>query len=124
MDNYPIKQKFSQNTKKVKNKGKNIFIATNFLESMVNHPYPTRGEANDIYICLEMGANGLVLAGETAIGNYPAECILFIKKLIKSFPNKYEIKQYKFRSNKKFFSVHLYKEDNESVGSSGNINSI
>ena len=75
-------------TKKVKDKGKNIFIATNFLESMVNHPYPNRGEANDIYSCLEMGVDGLVLAGETAIGNYPAECVLFIKKLIKSFPNK------------------------------------
>ena len=75
-------------TKKVKDKGKNIFIATNFLESMVNHPYPNRGEANDIYSCLEMGVDGLVLAGETAIGNYPAECVLFIKKLIKRFPNK------------------------------------
>ena len=70
------------------NKNKKVYVATNFLESMVNHPYPNRGEANDIYSCLEMGVDGLVLAGETAIGNYPAECVLFIKKLIKSFPNK------------------------------------
>ena len=54
-----------------------MFVATNFLESMMNNPYPTRGEANDIYTTLLDGAKGLVLAGETAVGKYPMECILF-----------------------------------------------
>ena len=66
-------------------KNKKIFIATNLLESMIENNYPTRGEANDIYSSLEMGANGLVLAAETAIGKHPISCVKFIKKMILSF---------------------------------------
>lgn len=66
---------------------KKVYIATNFLESMIVNSYPTRGEANDIYSSLEIGAKGLVLAAETAIGKYPEKTILFLKKMIKIFKN-------------------------------------
>ena len=46
---------------KSKNKKNQIAIATNFLESMIKNPSPTRAEANDIYNSLEMGASALVL---------------------------------------------------------------
>ena len=70
---------------KKKYKNRRIFVATNLLESMLNNNYPTRGEANDIFNSLEMGAEGLVLAAETAIGKYPIETVMFLKKMIKSF---------------------------------------
>jgi pyruvate kinase len=70
---------------KNKYKKKIIYVATNLLESMMTNSYPTRGEANDIFNCLEMGANGLVLAAETATGKYPIEAIVFLKKMIKTF---------------------------------------
>ena len=66
-------------------KNKKIFIATNLLESMILNEYPTRAEANDIYSCIEMGADGLVLAAETAVGKNPIECIKFIKEMIDQF---------------------------------------
>jgi len=66
-------------------KNKKIYVATNFLESMIANKYPTRGEANDIYNTLEQGASGLVLAAETAIGKYPKESVNFITKMIKIF---------------------------------------
>jgi pyruvate kinase len=66
-------------------KNKKVYVATNFLESMINNSYATRGETNDIYNTLEMGASGIVLAAETAIGKYPKECITFLKKIIKVF---------------------------------------
>ena len=71
----------------IKNKFKNkkVFIATNLLESMIVNNYPTRAEANDIYSCIEMGADGLVLAAETAIGKNPIECIRFVKEMINQF---------------------------------------
>jgi pyruvate kinase len=71
----------------IKNKYKNkkVFIATNLLESMIVNNYPTRAEANDIYSCIEMGADGLVLAAETAIGKNPIECIRFVKEMINQF---------------------------------------
>lgn len=72
---------------KIKNNynNKKIFIATNLLESMIYNNYPTRAEANDIYSCIEMGADGLVLAAETAIGKNPIECIRFINEMINQF---------------------------------------
>ena len=78
-----IQRKIISISKKYRNK--KIFIATNFLESMIENKYPTRGEANDIYSSLEMGANGLVLAAETAIGKFPEKTIIFLKKMIKIF---------------------------------------
>lgn len=78
-----IQRKIISISKKYRNK--KIFIATNFLESMIENKYPTRGEANDIYSSLEMGANGLVLAAETAIGKFPEKTIIFLKKMIKTF---------------------------------------
>ena len=68
---------------------KNIYVATNFLETMILNNSPTRGEVNDIYSTLELGAKGLVLAAETAIGNHPVECIKVLKKIIRIF-NKFK----------------------------------
>ena len=68
-----------------KREKKNVYIATNFLESMIENSFPTRGEANDIYNTLETGAAGLVLAAETAIGKYPKGCVTFLRKMIKTY---------------------------------------
>ena len=66
-------------------KRKKVFVATNLLESMVENSYPTRAEINDIYNCLELGAHGLVLAAETAVGNWPLECVNMLSSIIKKF---------------------------------------
>ena len=84
IENIPfIQRKLFRLKKKYKNK--KIYVATNLLESMMLNNYPTRGEANDIFNCLEMGAHGLVLAAETAIGKYPKEAVAFLTKIIKAF---------------------------------------
>jgi len=59
-----------------------VYVATNLLESMVSVPHPTRAEVSDIANTLLDGANGLVLAAETAIGKYPVQCIGMVKRLI------------------------------------------
>ena len=43
------------------------------------------GEVNDIFNSLEMGADGLVLASETAIGKYPQDAVKLLQKMIKAF---------------------------------------
>ncbi len=75
--------------KEVKKKRKNVYVATNLLESMIFNKSPTRGEVNDIYNILELGATGLVLAAETAIGNNSINCIKYLKKIVNVF-KKYE----------------------------------
>ena len=65
-----------------RNAGLKVYVATNLLESMVSSPQPTRAEVNDIFNTLADGADGLVLAAETAIGDYPVECANMIVKMI------------------------------------------
>ena len=60
---------------------------------MVNNAYPTRAEANDIFNCLELGAAGLVLAAETAIGKYPIDSIIFLKGIIKEYKKFINVKK-------------------------------
>lgn len=62
--------------------GTKVYVATNLLETMVSSPQPTRAEVNDIFNTLADGADGLVLAAETAIGAYPVECANMIVKMI------------------------------------------
>lgn len=65
--------------------GRRVYVATNLLESMVLLPNPTRAEVNDIYNTLADGADGLVLATETAIGKYPIQCASMVNKIIRVF---------------------------------------
>jgi len=62
-----------------------VYVATNLLESMVKSKKPTRAETNDVINTLLDGADGLVLAAETAIGTYPVNCALMISRIVKHF---------------------------------------
>ena len=64
-----------------------VYTATNFLESMIDKPKPTRAEINDIVSTLNQGGSGIVLAAETAIGKYPVDCVRIISRIIKEHKN-------------------------------------
>lgn len=70
---------------KAKDRNIPVYVATNLLESMVSKKNPTRAEVNDVINTLMDGANGLVLASETAIGSYVVECLNMVKRLIKAY---------------------------------------
>ena len=76
------------------------YVATNLLESMIKENEATRAESHDIYSTLKEGAEGLVLAAETAIGKNPIECVRFIKRCMtvyKKNKNRKNTKNYLFR---------------------------
>lgn len=58
-----------------------VYVATNLLESMIKAEMPTRAEVNDIASTVLMGADGLVLAAETAVGAYPVESVQVVRNL-------------------------------------------
>jgi len=71
---------------------KPVYVATNLLDSMISGLQPNRAEINDITSTLFNGAQGLVLAAETAIGNHPVEVVRMAAGIIeetKSYLNHY-----------------------------------
>ncbi len=71
--------------RRTKERDRRVYVATNLLESMIVSQEPTRAETNDIFNTLADGADGLVLAAETAIGKYPIQCANMIVRMIESF---------------------------------------
>ena len=61
--------------------GKRSIVATHLLESMIEHPTPTRAEVTDVANAIYEGADALMLSGETSVGKYPIECVQFIKSI-------------------------------------------
>jgi len=66
---------------KANTKNTPVFVATNLLDTMMDSLRPSRAEVNDIVNTLLDGADGLVLAAETAIGKNPIQTIDFMMNI-------------------------------------------
>ncbi len=63
---------------------KPFMVVTQMLSSMEHSKVPTRAEVSDIYNAVLDGAASVMVTGETAVGEYPADVIRYMRKTVEA----------------------------------------
>ena len=64
-----------------------FMVVTQMLSSMEHSKVPTRAEVSDIYNAVLDGASSVMVTGETAVGEYPADVIRYMRKTVEAAIN-------------------------------------
>lgn len=78
---------------KARNLNRPVIVATQMLESMIEHSRPTRAEVGDVANAALSSADAVMLSAETAMGQYPVLAVKMMDRILR------EIEAHQWRNN-------------------------
>ena len=109
LETIPINQK--EMIKRAYKAGKPVITATQMLESMINNPRPTRAEVSDVANAIYDSSSAIMLSGETAMGEYPLECIKMMNEIAKTIEGSIKYWNRFKKRNIEMFTPYIEVED-------------